>query len=256
MKKLKATPKVEPLVPNPLKTIKWSSARTKFNYLAGINRPIIPQHVTKLADSICNMGMLRPIVIATIDFLPQKGDYVIDGQHSSVACMRLNMPIPYVKIIVKDKSDLIEKIAKLNASSKTWTMQDYVIAWANLHNDYKKLNDYFKQYDFELNILASVFMNMEMSNNTTKTIKNGNFRIKNESESVKLLDYMTDLFNVLDRGSRFEIKYLCNEYYKFYRSAKNYNHAKFMAHIRKNKNKLDFMNLESGKLVKVFQTYC
>lgn len=240
-----------------LTNLKWSNTKTKFAFLAGVNRGITPQQVTKLAESINKMGVIRPVVVAWINFINGKKDlYIIDGQHLYLALLRMNAPIPYVELEINNKQELVETIALLNSSSKSWTMQDYVTAWSNLHPDYIKLNQYFQQYDFELNILASVLSNQDVSGASTKTIKKGTFRIKDESQAKVALDCMTDLFKIMDRGSRYEIKYLCSEYFKFYRSAKNYNHQRFIQNIKKNKRKFDLATQESGKLVKLFQTCC
>ena len=240
-----------------LKNMKWSTAKSMFLLLAGINRPIKPGQVTVIANSITKMMLVRAVVVAYIDFLPgAKGYYIIDGQHLCFACIRLDINIPYVEVQIANKQELVEAIALFNATSKTWSMQDYVTAWSNLHPDYIKLSNYFNQYDFELNILAGVLGSTELSGTTTKIIKTGNFKIKNENQSKVILDCLTDLFKVVDRGSRYEIKYLCSEFVKFYRGSKNYNHNKFMSNVKKNKAKLDFMNLEAGKLVKMFQTFC
>ena len=45
------------------------NSKTKLLLLAGINRPIIPAQVTKLAKSIDKMGFIRPIVVAKISFI-------------------------------------------------------------------------------------------------------------------------------------------------------------------------------------------
>ena len=57
------------------------TGRKQLMLLAGINRPIIPNQVTKLAESLSKMGCIRPIVTAYISFLDTKGWYIIDGQH-------------------------------------------------------------------------------------------------------------------------------------------------------------------------------
>lgn len=240
-----------------LMNMRFSTSRSIFHLLAGINRPIKPSQVTVLSKSVEQIMCNRPIIVAYIDFLPgPKGYYIIDGQHLFFALIRLDSQIPYVEIPIKNKQELVEAIALFNATSKSWTMQDYVTAWSNLHPDYVKLNDYFQQYDFELNILASILANTEINTASTKLIKQGTFRIRNENQAKVVLDYMTDIFKVLDRGGRYETKYLCSEYFRFYRGSKSYNHQKFMQNLRKNKSKLDFAVQESGKLAKVFQSYC
>lgn len=237
--------------------IKYTNANTKLSLLAGINRPIKPQQVTKLAESVNAMGIIRPVVISEFSFINGKKEkYIIDGQHLSMSLMRNNMTIPYVEISISNKQELIECIALLNSSSKSWTMQDYVVAWSNINPDFIKLNEYFTKYDFELNILASILSNCEIGSTGTASIKKGTFKIKNENQGKLALDYLTDLFKVISRGNRYETRYMCSEFWKFYRNAKNYNHAKFISNVKKNKAKLELISLETGKLAKVFQTYC
>lgn len=119
-------------------------SNSSFYFLAGINRPVIPQHVTKLSNSINEMGVLRPVVIAVISFVTGKPlKYIIDGQHLFNALLRNNMDIPYIIINITDQVDLIEKIALLNASSRSWTLLDYIHAWSSVNNvkiyDHNKL---------------------------------------------------------------------------------------------------------------------
>jgi hypothetical protein len=104
-----------------------ANAKKRFYFLAGINRPITPNQVTKLAASILMMGIIRPIVIAELSFITGvKQKYIVDGQHLYNACLRLGINIPYIIVTVKNQEELIEKIALLNASSKSWTQFDYL----------------------------------------------------------------------------------------------------------------------------------
>ena len=97
---------------NDVKILKADSKKG-FNFLAGINREIIPSHVSKIADSIKTMGAVtRPVIIAEIDFLDNdKKKYIIDGQHLYTACLRLKIDIPYILVKIESTKDLIEKIA-------------------------------------------------------------------------------------------------------------------------------------------------
>jgi hypothetical protein len=98
-----------------------------FSYLAGINRPINPSQVTKLAESVNKLGILRPVIVAEISFLTgKKTNYIIDGQHLFNALLRNNMDIPFISIKIDTKVQLVESIALLNASSKNWAMIDYI----------------------------------------------------------------------------------------------------------------------------------
>jgi hypothetical protein len=243
-----------------LKEMKWLSTtgNIKFNYLAGINRPVNPGHVSKLANSLEKMSSLRPIVIAEISFITGKKEkYIIDGQHSFNAHMRLNWEIPYVTIQVDSKQDLVEKIAMLNASSKTWTMYDYVTAWSSLKDDYVKLNHYYQIYDFEISDLAAILMNNTVNTSTggaiTKVIKAGNFYIKNESINVQILNQATDMLKIVPRMNRFENRYAIREYVKFLRSNSKYDHKAFLANLQKNKEKFILATQEEGKLSELFE---
>jgi hypothetical protein len=240
-----------------LKNIKWLSltGNIKFNYLAGINRSINPGQVTKLAKSLEMMGIIRPVVIAELSFVNGKpGKYIVDGQHIFNALIRLGWEIPYVTIQVENKQDLVEKIAMLNASSKTWTMQDYVTAWSSLKNDYVKLNHYFQVYDLEITDLAAILMgNSSGGGNLAKILKSGEFKINNEEKNVAILNYATDVLKVVPRMNRFENRYVIREFVKFLRSTPKYDHKLFLTKLSKNKDKFILATQEEGKLSQLFE---
>ena len=228
-------------------------------YLAGLNRSIMPSQVTKLATSVDKMGIIRPVVLTEISFIDGKiGWYIIDGQHLFNACLRNGIDVPYVMIDVKDKSDLVDKIALLNASSKSWTMQDYITAWSSLKDDYIRLNHYFQVYDFELIMIASVLNGISIPRRggggspVVKKIKSGEFTIINEEKTVQLLNYLTDALRVIRRQSRDENAYFCSEYIDFYKNSTKYNHDKFISSLKSKKDLFITTLHEEGKLVELF----
>jgi hypothetical protein len=236
--------------------INWlvKGSKTAFSYLAGINRPINPSQVTKLAESINKMGLIRPVVITEIDFISgKKVKYIVDGQHLFNACLRNNIDIPYVTISVADKKQLVETIALLNASSKNWTMADYVLAWSSLNPDYVKLNQYFNMYDFEITVLADIFSGgIASGGSISRKLKRGEFKIVNEKENIDIINNLTDLLKIVPRMNRFENRYLCTEYVKFRRTTKEYKHDLFIKKIQKNKTKFILATQEVGKLTEMF----
>jgi len=242
-----------------LKGTKWitDSSKIKLSYLAGINRPIYPAQVTKLAESLLKMGNIRPVVVCEIDFINgKKGHYIIDGQHLFNALLRLGWEIPYVTIQVKDKQDLVEKIALLNSSSKSWTMQDYVLAWASLVPDYVKLNHYFQVYDIEMSVIAGILSNGNVSTAgpITKKIKAGEFAIQDEELNVSILNGITDVLKFIPRMNRFENRYVCSEYVNFRRTTGcDYDHKKFMKSLENNKQKFILATQEQQKLADMFR---
>lgn len=246
------------LLNQPLKNIKWlkENSKTGFKYLAGINRSIYPAQVTKLANSLNKMNCIRPIVTAVISFITGKSErYIIDGQHLFNAMIRNNMSIPYIDIKIKDKQDLVETIALLNASSKSWSMLDYITAWSSLIPDYVRLNHYYQVYDIELSTIAGIMNGgVGSSGSVTKRIKDGKFKIVNESDSVKILDYLTDILKIVPRMNRYENNYLCSEYIKFINSTKNYEkiHLKFLGRLEEKRVKFVLATQEEGKLQQLF----
>jgi hypothetical protein len=230
------------------------------SYLAGINRPIDPAQVTKLANSIDKMLLVRSIVVARINFIEGKEKpYIVDGQHLFNAMLRNNIPIEYVEIEVDNLSDLVEKIALLNASSKSWKLCDYILAWSSVNSDYKKLNNYFNIYDFELSVIASI-----LSNNTLKItaggstiaqkIKKGEFKVVDEDFNISVLNDLTDILKIIPRMNRFENRYVCSEYVNFRRtSGSSYNHKSFLKNLDKNKQKFILATQEQEKLADMFR---
>ena len=243
-----------------LKNLKWLSlsGNIKFSYLAGINRPINPSQVTKLAMSLEKMTSLRPIIIARISFITGKPEnYIIDGQHSFNAHMRLGWEVPYITIPIKNKEELVETIALLNASSKTWTMQDYVTAWSSLKADYVKLNHYFQVYDLELTEIAAILQNSSSGGgNITKILKSGKFSIVNEQKNVEILNYITDVLKVVPRMNRYQNRYAVREYVKFLRSTSKYDHKLFLTKLKKNISKFLLITQEEGGLTDLFEKIC
>ena len=142
-----------------LKDLKWAGkdSSTLFNLLAGINRPVTPAHVTKISTSIQKNGNARAVIIVKVDFIDGvMKSYIIDGQHLFFALLRNNMDIPYVTMEVKNKEELVETIALLNTSSKSWTTMDYVSAWSSIVPDYVVLSKMYKTYDLELGQIAEL----------------------------------------------------------------------------------------------------
>ena len=230
-----------------------------FALLAGTNRDIIPNHVTKMCNSIDKMGVIRPVVVATFDFLTGAPEtYIIDGQHLYHACMRLGYDVPYSEITVTDSVDLAEKLALLNNSSKSWSMHDYIKVWSNIEADYIKLNRYFNIYDIELSQVADVLMNQQCrfslgGTSVSPCIKRGEFRINDETRSVFLLDCITDALKVIIRMDRMSNKLFIASYVNFINSCNSYSHAKFIANLKLNKDKFKMVTQdpeEYNKLIK------
>lgn len=242
-----------------IKTLK-TTGNKGFSVLAGINRTIVPSHVTKLANSLEKMGVVRPVVVATIDFVNgQKTVYIIDGQHLYHALIRMGWDIPYTEVVIKDNLDLAEHLALLNSSSKSWTMKDYITVWANVNKDYVKLNKYFNTYDIELMQLAEILMNnyclnSGFSSSIIKTIKKGNFKIENEKEAVTILNCVTDALKIVPRIDRISNKLFISSFVNFISSNANYDHKHFMSSLKLNKDKFKLSTQDPEEFKKLLKS--
>lgn len=242
-----------------LDNIKWigNNSRKKISLLPGINRPVIPHQVNKLAESVKKIGIIRPVIVAELDFIEGiKKFYAIDGQHLMYALMRLGYDIPYVVIKIENQQELVETIALLNSSSKSWCLLDYVTAWGSINEDYKKLNKYADIYSIEISMVAAILSGNTLvyGGKVTNIVKRGEFRVKNEARAVKLLDYITDALAIVGRMNRYENRYFVSEYVKYVKEeAGDYNHEDFMNKLKRNKSDVTLAIQSDGKLIEIFK---
>lgn len=242
-----------------IKTLKMSGNKG-FALLAGVNRPIIPMHVTKLAASIDKMGIVRPVVVATFDFIDgNKTTYIIDGQHLYHAIMRMGWDVPYVEIEIKDDVSLASHLALLNSSSKSWTMKDYILVWSGIHKDYTKLSKYFNTYDIELSQVAEILMNNTCNgtvggSHISTSIKKGEFRIDDERRGVMLLNYITDALKIVKRMDRMSNKLFIASYVNFVNTYDGYDHKQFLANLKLNKEKFKTITQDPEEYKKLLKS--
>jgi hypothetical protein len=243
-----------------IKTLK-TTGNKGFSVLAGINRAIIPSHVTKLANSLEKMGVVRPVVVSTIDFVDGiKKTYIIDGQHLYHGLMRMGWDIPYTEIVIKDSVDLAEHLALLNASSKSWSMRDYITVWSNVNKDYVKLNKYFNTYDIELNQLAEILMNNSCvarvggNHVISRNIKKGEFTIDDEKRSIYILNCVTDALKIIPRMDRLSNKLFIASYVSFINTCVKYDHAQFMSSLKVHKDKFKLSTQDQEEFKKLLKS--
>jgi hypothetical protein len=209
--------------------IKHVSDYSKFAVLP-MNRGIDSKHVQKMISSIRKMGVLRCVITCTTDIIEGiMKTYVIDGQHLATALEREGMPIPHIDIKIESEEDLIEKMAYLNNSSKSWDLMNYINAWKMIRPDYMKLFKWKNMYDIEVTMLAIIGVNNAGIRHSTSTIKTGNFKITNP-KAEEMCKAFNDIFlkiGMSDRSVKFQFLTA------FMQAYGNYNHAKVMANIDK-----------------------
>ena len=236
--------------------IKNINQMNKVYFLPTGNRPIAPNHVTKIANSIRKWGVLRPLIVIETDVVDGTlKKYIVDGQHTYHALNRLNLDVPFIvcKKEFKSWKEIIKIISDLNTSSKGWVLKNFIESWATINDEYKTLATFLDRFDFEACFTASVLANKVTHHDTTVKIKNGTFVIHDVSKAENILSDLTDVFNEIGfRGNRWEIKYFCKEYFSFRTKVSNYNHQQFLIEVKKTAELYQFLDGEVDKLSEFF----
>jgi len=209
--------------------LKLTTDYSKFAVLP-MNRGIDSKHVQKMISSIRLMGVIRPVVTTTTNVIEgETKTYIIDGQHLATALEREGLSIPHVDIAVESEEDLVEKMAYLNNSSKSWDLMNYINAWKMIRPDYMKLFKWKNMYDIEITMLAAIGINNAGIRNTTSSIKTGNFQITNP-KAEDMCKAFNDIFlkiGMSDRSVKFQFLAA------FLQAHGTYNHTKVMSNIEK-----------------------
>jgi hypothetical protein len=223
-----------------------------FDFLISLNRTLRPAKVTILAKAIEKMGVIRPIVAAEFTYLGKKGLYIIDGQHLYHALLRNNMDFPYVEIKIDDDLGLVETMALLNNTSKSWNLVDYIQAWSYVNPHYKTLMKHFNTYDLEILQVASILHSNKVSviadSNISKIVKTGEFNVINEEKCIELFDCITDTLKIIPRMDRMSNKTFVSAYVDYYNCTKDYDHDKFLKFLKKNVKQLKFVTIDKNTL--------
>ena len=113
---------------------------SKFSLIKG-NRPIKEERVNSLAKDIEQYGLVNPV---TIYYDKKKHQwYIMDGQHRSEVCKKLNIPIRY---IIHNKEyethrDLLDAIRGINKNQKNWVPTDIGNSYSATEHD-----EYYERY--------------------------------------------------------------------------------------------------------------
>ena len=156
-----------------------------------------------MISSVRNMGVIRPIICVRVKFVDGTYQlYVIDGQHLFKSLMSEDLEIPYVVIDVENKIDMVQKMAMLNNSSKSWTLLNYVNAFKMHLKDYYDLNELREMYNIEPLMLATICTNgNESSISGSRLIKSGDFKITNV-HAQEMAKAFNDFFLRIGRADR------------------------------------------------------
>ena len=186
--------------------VKMATDYSKFSKLP-MNRDIDSKHVQKMVYSLRKQGCIRAVICCRTNLIEGVEKlYIIDGQHLATALEREGQPIPYIEYTVKSEEDLIDKMAYLNNSSKSWDLTNYINAWKMIKPDYMKLFKWKNLYDLEPTMIAAIAQNMVSIRYSTRPIKDGTFVISNPKAEIMCKDFNNIFLKIgmVDRGVKFQ----------------------------------------------------
>jgi hypothetical protein len=150
-------------------------------------RPIHPQHVQLLANSIRKHGFLPSKPVQCYQAANGKL-IVVDGHHRLEAAKALGEPFYYVVETEKSQNAMPD----VNRS-RAWKSEDYVRQYClRGHPDFVLLSDYVKRglpLQSAVNMLGG---HTAGSNNLTSSIKDGSFKVKTTAHADMILSLIED----------------------------------------------------------------
>jgi hypothetical protein len=215
-----------------MKHLKTKTTRdyAKFSYLP-MNREVQASHVESMVKSLRKMGCIRDVIVVYTNILEGiYKTYIVDGQHLFNGLIRENMAIAYRTITVKTEKDLVENMAALNNTSKSWKLLDYINAYKVIYTDYMKLLKYINMYNLEPTMIAMIgTKNYKHSGGLSKLIKSGDFTITN-NKTEEMCKAFSDIFIKIGKADRW-VKF--NFLDVFATEYDTYNHATTLKNVEK-----------------------
>jgi hypothetical protein len=145
------------------------------------NRPVRDAHLDNIRDSIAVKQLPVPIIV-------DEEYRICDGQHRFVACRELKKPIYYIQV----PSMTIEDIQRLNADTRTWSVDDFLDSFCKRGRpEYLKYRDFKEKYGFghsECLVLLSGWKRENKKKTINQNFKDGNFRVVDYGEAVSAAD--------------------------------------------------------------------
>lgn len=162
-------------------------------FLTGINRPVKTAHVSKMGASVTQLlANLRDVVVVKIGFRY----YLADGQNLYTFLSSVFLPIRFKLIEAKNKVEALQIIARLNSSSKNWTVVDFVNAWCNFNPSFKLLKGFQERYQLTYLTIASLLAGVS-STQVKKRIEDGTFEPLTQVQATKFFRAIDNFYNRL-----------------------------------------------------------
>lgn len=214
-----------------LKKMKFTKNYNQFFMLDSINRIPDPSHIQKMVVSIRAMGVIRPVICVKVKFIDGTYKlYIVDGQHLFKGLVAEGLEVPYVIIETENKIDLVNKMAMLNNSSKSWTLLNYVNAFKMYIPDYNALFELRENYNIEPLMLAAICTKGTSAVvSGSQLLKSGKFKITNK-DAQEMAKAFNDFFIEIGRADRW-VKHQFLQV--FMRAWGTYDHKKSLDNLKK-----------------------
>ena len=152
-----------------------------FTKLEG-NRNINKLHIKRLKNSIQKKHLFTVLIV-------NEHFNIIDGQHRFEALKELGLPIHY--IIIKGYG--LKEVQILNANSKNWSADDYLVGYCDLgKKDYIIYKDFKNKYGFGHNECQLLLAGRHIKGSGCE-FNTGTFKVINFSKAVKFADQIVSL---------------------------------------------------------------
>jgi len=172
-----------------MRTIKLSKKEIqellKKENLLPFNRKITKSHSMSILESINTYGVLRlPVIVNLLYDNNRKA--IADSQHTLtglVTKMTKNEYQECIEVDCENKKQVIDLIAKLNTTAKSWSNENFLNAWLNFGADYKYYTDYYylNNKQEESTISLSKILDIFISN--IDSFKKGEPKMRNSLEA-------------------------------------------------------------------------
>ena len=160
-----------------------------FNRYAQVRRDLI--------NKINQYGFTVPILIIETDVIIGKKElYVVDGQHRLLTASYLNVEPQAIILSNTFNSipEVVDFVAALNATHKSWILEDYVNAYAHLaYPEYITLNKVKSEAPYSLATLACMLYGFRTKGSVASMIRNGTFKCKLLEETLNTLKFAAKL---------------------------------------------------------------
>jgi hypothetical protein len=149
------------------------------------NRPVIPNHVKKLAKRMSERGWLSTSVVT----INGNGD-IIDGQNRVTAAISVGCPVRY-KIVKGAGSD---EMTEMNTLQKNWSPFDHLHKYVVKENpNYVIFNNFVNDYPMFKYTEIGMFLTNSLSGVKRDTFESGQYVVKSEKKGREWADNILQL---------------------------------------------------------------